>query len=424
MILCCRIPEVPIAALVLKHGGVAPDGCGAAPGSTLLGRPVIVGGHPSERKPVRAASAEARSFGVVTGMPLRQAEQLCPQALFFPDDPAAETDLARHLLAGLYALAPRVELDPDGGEAYVDLSGMGEDIQAFAQRVSEYLERRLLSRPLVGIGSNRFVALVAATGGLLPPLVPRGSERSFLAPLPVRELPISPELESRLRLFGLRTLGDFAAMPLGSVEAQFGVEGLNALRLARGEDRRPLVPWEPPLRIEESSRIDPAVDNLEPLLFLVRGMVDRLGDRLMKGGHAATTVRLSLEFEDLETPFEVILRLRAPMSTGDELWTPVSGLLRRQQVNLPVSGLRLRLSGFCPSRSRQLDLLTRRDGRLEDIARQVLMLGDEHGPLLLRLPEVVASPSLLDERRFRWVDPARVLGGNVPGRKVGPRGRR
>src|SRR5439155_18955928 len=92
MILCSRIPEVPIAALYLKHGAAG-----------LRDRPVIVGGHPNERKPVRAASPEARTFGVCPGMPLRQAEQLCPEALFHPVDEAGERELSRHLLAGLYA---------------------------------------------------------------------------------------------------------------------------------------------------------------------------------------------------------------------------------------------------------------------------------------------------------------------------------
>ncbi|MDQ6748333.1 MAG: hypothetical protein M3010_09560, partial [Candidatus Dormibacteraeota bacterium] len=69
MILCCLIPELPLAALVLREGD-----------ASLAQRPLVVGGLPSERKPVRAATAEARSFGICAGMPLRQAEQLCPQA--------------------------------------------------------------------------------------------------------------------------------------------------------------------------------------------------------------------------------------------------------------------------------------------------------------------------------------------------------
>lgn len=410
MILCCLVPELPLAALVLREGD-----------ATLAHRALVVGGLPSERKPVRAATAEARSYGICVGMPLRQAEQLCPHALFLPADPKAEADLARHLLAGLYALAPRVEL-AETGEAYIEIDGLGEPAE-FAARVAAYLERRLLSRPALGIASDKFVArtaagLVAMTSrGAAVRAVPRGSERSFLAPLSVVDhLPIDPGLIGRFRLFGLRTMADLARLPLASVEAQFGAEGLRALRLARGEDTSPLVPWDPPQRMEESSRLDPPVDNLTPLLFLARGLVNRLGTRLMEGGHAATVIRLSLELEDGAAPAERVLRLRSPMSSADELWQPVQGLVQHLSIESPVARLRMRLTGFCPALSRQMDLLARQDARLEDIARQLTVLSDSHGPGLVRMPELLpaaiaggALVPLVEERRHRWRDPVEVI---------------
>jgi DNA polymerase IV len=416
VILCCRIPDIPIAALILAQ---------AERGDQLAGRPVVVGGHPSERKPVRAASVEARAFGVCAGMPLRQAEQLCPEALFFPADPAAENSLARHLLAGLYALAPKVELAA-GGEAYVEVDGLGEPV-AFAARVGAYLHQRLRSRPALGLGSNKFVARIAAglaagaalVDGELPPcLVPYGSERSSLAPLAIGEcLPEMPDFSRRLKLFGLRRLGDLASMPLAAVQAQFGAEGLQALKLARGEDSRRLQPWEPPQRIEEKSRLEPAVDNLTPLLFVARGLVDRLGERLIEGGYAVTTVRLRLELDDSpKAPIEAQLKLRAPMSTGEELWTPVSQLLQRQVMTAPVSRLCLRVSGFCPAQSRQVDLLTRADGRLEDITRQLHLVADAHGVELVRMPALAPVAPLVDERRHHWTDAAEGLAAQAVSR--------
>lgn len=416
MILCCRIPEVPVAALLLRDGEGEGEGEGGA-----RARPLVVGGHPTERKPVLAASPEARAYGVCPGMPLRQAEQLCPLARFEPPDPVAEANLARHLLAGLYALAPRVELQPESGEAYVDLDGLDTraegGLEGYARRVAAYLERRLLTRPLVGIGDNKFVAFTAAgmRGSQTSPfVVPRGRERAFLDPLPVAaHLPVEPGTVERLQRFGLRTLGQVAALPLGAMEAQFGKEGLFALRLARGEDSRPLVPWQPPRRLEETSRLDPAVDNLEPLLFLARGIVDRLGARLLRNATAATTVRLRLE---LDAPrgepdsLEAILPLRAPASDAADLWPPVAGLLRRQQVRHPVAGVTLRLSGFCPSRSRQLDLLTRRDGRLEDVVRALALLAGNPA-VVAEVATVAPQPGVLEERRHLWAAADGALAG-------------
>ena len=56
---------------------VDPDGAGKAP---LL----IVGGSRESRGVVCSASYEAREFGVRSGMPISQAERLCPKAMFVP----------------------------------------------------------------------------------------------------------------------------------------------------------------------------------------------------------------------------------------------------------------------------------------------------------------------------------------------------
>ena len=94
----------------------------------LYGGAVIVGEWESH---VIAASEEALPFGVLPGMPLRQAEHLCPQATFIAPDPIAASRLRELISIALYDLAPVVEVQLEG-IAWLDVSGVvrpGESIR-------------------------------------------------------------------------------------------------------------------------------------------------------------------------------------------------------------------------------------------------------------------------------------------------------
>ena len=77
----------------------------------LYASPVVVG-HWEEH--VIGVSEEALPFGVVTGMALRQAEHLCPQATFLPPEPEAAEQLRERISSALYDLAPTVEVHLEG----------------------------------------------------------------------------------------------------------------------------------------------------------------------------------------------------------------------------------------------------------------------------------------------------------------------
>src|SRR5207253_2568503 len=73
--------------------------------------------------PVVAASEAAAAYGVRPGIPLRQAQQRCPQAEVFPPDPEQSQRLRQLIASALYDLAPVVEARLDG-VALIDLAGV------------------------------------------------------------------------------------------------------------------------------------------------------------------------------------------------------------------------------------------------------------------------------------------------------------
>jgi len=65
----------------------------------LLGKPVVVGGLPGQRGVVTAASYEVRALGVRSGMSLKQAFELAPNAIYLPTHGPAITDPKTHVRA-------------------------------------------------------------------------------------------------------------------------------------------------------------------------------------------------------------------------------------------------------------------------------------------------------------------------------------
>jgi protein ImuB len=93
---------------------------------------------------------------------------------------------------------------------------------------------------------------------------------------PVDVLPLdSTELETLAR-WGMKTIGDLANLPEDSLVARFGGRGTMMAKLSRGEQEAVLRAYEPPPELEEKQDLDWLVGELEPLSFLLSGLLERL----------------------------------------------------------------------------------------------------------------------------------------------------
>ncbi|MGQ9573627.1 MAG: DNA polymerase Y family protein, partial [Dehalococcoidia bacterium] len=217
-------------------------------------RPVIIGETTGQRDAVLDCSAEAEAQGVRVGMTLRQALGLCPTASFLPPDLPRYGDSFDQILRALETMSPLVE--PAAlGCAFIGLDGLNghyRDEMALGDALAQAVRDGSGLMPSVGLAEGKFTsrvaAIVSAPGEVC--LVPPGQEKKFLAPIDVSLLPCSRNTLRHLGLFGLRTMGSLASLPLGAVQAQFGSEGRRIWELAQGIDRGPLRP----LKREESIR--------------------------------------------------------------------------------------------------------------------------------------------------------------------------
>jgi protein ImuB len=142
-------------------------------------------------------------------------------------------------------------------------------------------------------------------------VVAPGDEAKTLAPLPLELLdrlaPVAPHaplapVATNLRRWGLRTLGDLAALPSAGLSARLGQAGLQWQGWARGEEMRPLVPAADVESFEESLDLEWPIEGLEPLSFVLARLLDPLCERLERRDRGAVALRVTLT---LVTPASV-----------------------------------------------------------------------------------------------------------------------
>jgi len=183
----------------------------------------------------------------------------------------ASDQLHARALATLRALLPHVGIDAPGIYA-CDLAGTERVLGApsrVARRIVERLAR--VSAPAaVAVAITPFAARVAAERTADGDVRLVTEPREYLAPLPIEVLPIDPKLVDELGLLGLRSVGDFAALPRGAVFDRFGRGAARAHALARAEDEERVRADPPPKRIRSRRNWEDALVSREQLVFALK----------------------------------------------------------------------------------------------------------------------------------------------------------
>ncbi|HEY2519705.1 MAG TPA: DNA polymerase Y family protein [Streptosporangiaceae bacterium] len=154
-----------------------------------------------------------------------------------------------------------------------------------------------------GVADGQFAACLAARAAAAAGpaaaaavVVPPGGTRRFLAPYPVHVLG-RPVLAGQLIRLGLRTLGDFAALPARDVASRFGSEGSAAQRIARGAETRRLAVGAAQADLSASSEFDPPA-LAEPVVFAAKNLADQLLAGLAARGLSCVRIRVEVTAGD------------------------------------------------------------------------------------------------------------------------------
>ena len=382
---------------------------------------VVLGGQPWEPGVVLDCSPVAHRLGVRRGQPLASAHNLVPEATFLPADLDAYRRVFERVLDTLAEFTPALEGESDPehdafGRAFLGIEGLDRlwgTEPALVRRVTAAAAPLLTGPPRVGIGNTRFGAQVAAVVGgrrrratavAGVEAIPAGGaepEAAYLAPLPIRLLPVSGELLERFRVFGLRTIGDFAALPRSAVTARFGTHGADLHDLARGMDGRQLKPRRPVERLRADAELEPPVDALEPLRFVLHNLAGALCDQIAARGAGAGRARLTLELEGAPR-YELDQPLPEPVAAADLIERLLLARLEASPPRSAVTRLSLELDGTAPAAGQQLALFARQSARAGRLAWQLTGLAIRFGPDRIHQARLLDPEALLPEDRFEW----------------------
>ncbi|HEY0790624.1 MAG TPA: hypothetical protein VGD78_06125 [Chthoniobacterales bacterium] len=369
-----------------------------------------VPGHLFSEKNRPAALLDAKSAQVIelnsparmAGVPLHVSTSLAiaraPDLLCLSRVPAWETHLQHALVQLAYRHSPYLE-DTGPGICTLDLRTRREAEHGPWLRELLGQLKQLGLQAQAGLGPNPEIALQAAR--IANPILELETGSILRRALPLASLVSSPHTLAILHGWGIRTLGALAGLPREEVGRRLGVEGLLLWDRAAGFSSLVLKTIQPPERFIELVDLDYALETLEPLLFLLRRLLERLCFRLTAVYRLAAELRLTLRLEEGD-PMARTLQIPAPTCDADVLFRITGQYLETVQATARVVGFELEAVPSDPG-NHQFDLYR---GGLKDpnrffqtLARLAALLGHER----VGVPERQGTHQQ-DHLRLCWPD--------------------
>lgn len=213
-----------------------------------------------------------------------------------------------------------------------------------------------------------------------------------------------------LRRWGIRTLGQLAALPGDELASRLGPLGSRWQAAARGSDLTPIVPLVEEARFEATLELEWPIEGLEPLSFVLGRVLEPLSARLERADRGAAVLHTTLHLTTRETCVRSV-QLPAPMRDPKTLRTLVLLDLESHPPNAAIHRVTVRVDPT-PGRIVQWSLIERAQPSPEQVstllARLGALMGESH----------VGSPALVDSWRpgaFAMKPFQAGLGARVPG---------
>jgi DNA polymerase-4 len=252
-----------------------------------------------------ACSYETRKFQVHSGMPMKMARRLCPEAIVIRGDYenySRHSRLITDIVHDNVPLFEKASID----EFYVDLTGMDKffGCTRFMRELKQKIIRESGLPLSFGMASNKLVSKVATSegkpNGQLE--IPFGEEKNFLAPLTIQKMPgIGQETARLLMQRGVETISYLAHIPVEMLESLFGKSGTALWRKANGIDETPVIPYREQKSISTEQTFDSDTTNITALHARLSRMTEEIAFELRKQQKLTGCITVKIKYANFDT---------------------------------------------------------------------------------------------------------------------------
>jgi DNA polymerase-4 len=290
--------------------------------SRLKNRPLLVGGT-GDRGIVAACSYETRLFGVHSGMSMKVAKRLCPEAVTIRGNTSIYSkysQIVTEIVKEKVPLFEKASID----EFYADLTGMDTFFGSY--KYASELRQRIIKEsglPIsFGLSGNKIVSKVA-TGEAKPDnqlLINEGFEKEFMAPLSIRKIPsVGEKTYQILRNLGVEKVKVIQEMPVEMLVSVLGLNGRTIWKRANGIDNPPLIPFHERKSISTERTFNKDTIDMKKLSETIFAMAENLAYQLRKGDKLASVIVVKIRYSDFNTYTK---QVKIPYTSADHIIIP------------------------------------------------------------------------------------------------------
>jgi len=332
---------------------------------SLIGKAVIIGGS-ADRGVVASCSYEARAFGVHSAMPTRQALKLCPHAIVIHGTHGRYSEASRQVTEIIHRSVPLYQ-KTSVDEFYIDLSGMERfyDPYQIATELRQTVIRETGLPISFGMASCKTIAKMATNqakpNGQL--FVKHGTEKEFLAPLPIGKIPgLGESTCQKLYQYGIEKIGDLQRVNIKFLEAVFGKMGTYIYNKANGIDDSEIVPHGERKSISTEHTFETDVNDKRTLENILVSMTEELAGKLRRENKVSSCLAIKIRYANFETHTQ---QQKIALTAAEHILIPgIKNLLKKAwNQHRPIRLIGVRLSNLCTG-SYQINLFEDNEERI------------------------------------------------------------